>query len=133
MPEKYQQEIEDILGKINTHNSFQGKLPKRRLVSIIKTASNCLISGNGWPISPVRIIIGILATLLIATLLNARMPGLWIPVASTAIIILICCYAFSLIGTNSTYERRWRGKIIDRQHSWRETIPNWLKRKLKRY
>lgn len=133
MPERYQQEIEDLLGKVNTPNSIQSELHKRGLLSIIKTARSYLAGKSSQTLSIGRIIIGILTIMLIATLFNARMPGLWIPIASTAIIILICCYVFPLIRINYTYERRWRGRVIDIQPSLRETITNWLKRRLSRY
>ena len=114
MSEKYQREIEDILGHIE--DPAQRKAGPRRtgLFRMFLNAFGRFLGGKGWNLSPGRIMLGSLSILLVALLFSASMPGvLGAALAWGAVILFILGYALFFINPSSSYEKRWRGQAIE--------------------
>ena len=126
MSEKYQREIEDILGQVEGPAQRKARLKKPGLFRILLNALGRFLGGKGWNLSPGRIMLGSLAILLVAVLFSASMPGILGPaLAWGAVILFILGYALFFINPSSSYEKRWRGEAI-------ETPPTMWERFLRR-
>lgn len=113
MPEKYLQEIEDILKQVR----LPGRRPRRRS-----------LSSSGMPLlrilslSPGKLLLAALVLLLTALLIQGRAPGLvgwlfWI-----GLLLLIGAYALYFRRVGSAPERKWRGRAVD------GSVPSWWRR-----
>ncbi len=113
MPEKYRREIEDLLSQIEgQYETVQPKRPRARRSPFKATLR--FFAGKGWSITPGRIMFASVALLLIALLFNSSMPGLLAPLIGWgAVVIFILGYALFFINPSGSYERRWRGQVID--------------------
>ena len=113
MPEKYRREIEDLLSQIEgQYETVQPKRPRARRSPFKATFR--FFAGKGWSITPGRIMFASVALLLIALLFNSSMPGLLAPLIGWgAVVIFILGYALFFINPSGSYERRWRGQVID--------------------
>ena len=114
MSEKYQREIEDILGQIEGPTQPKAKPRRPGLFRVLLNALGRFLGGKGWNLSPGRIMLGSLSILLVALLFNASMPGILGPaLAWVAVILFILGYALFFINPSSSYEKRWRGEAIE--------------------
>ena len=127
MSERYQREIEEILG--DSQELPQGKsLPKERSIArILLAALGRFLGGRGWGLSPGRIMLGSLGLILIAFLFRASMPGLVAPIAWVGLVVFILGYALFFINPSGSYEKRWRGQVIESQPRLRERIVKWIR------
>ncbi len=123
MPEKYQREIEEILGGIDGAQSHDGKARKSQSKGNLVWR---LLGGRGWGISPGKILLVSLVLLLTALLVKGSMPGLVAPVLWTGIVLFILGYALLFINPPS-YEKRWRGRVVEPTPGWRKKLLHWLK------
>ena len=114
MSEKYQREIEDILGQIEGPAQRKARPRKPSLFRVFLNALGRFLGGKGWNLSPGRIMLGSLSILLVTLLFSASMPGILGPaLAWGAVILFILGYALFFINPSSSYEKRWRGEAIE--------------------
>ena len=134
MPEKYREEIEEIL------KHAEEAMPKERATSAGKRpntspgrSSNPLSrfsSGGGFKISAGKLMLGSFALLLLALILGAS--GLASPVilVVAGLVLFVIAYALFFVRPTSTggYEKRWRGRLIieDNLSMW-ERFKRWLR------
>ena len=129
MSEKYQREIEDILGQIDELPAARAQ-PKRR--NFLRSAFGMMaraMAGRGNRISPGKILLTSLALVLVAALFKAVLPGIVVPVLLwTAVITFIVGYALFFINTSEPFERRWRGEPVNEPPptTW-ERMRRWLR------
>ena len=127
MSERYQQEIEEILGKIDELPLHRAKPKKLSFPRIMLTAAGRFLGGRGWNLSPGRIMLGSLVLLLLALLFRASMPGMVAPIAWAAVVLFILGYALFFINPHASNEKRWRGQLIETVPSWWERFLRWVK------
>jgi len=114
MSEKYQREIEDILGQIEGPAQRKARSRKTGLFRMMLNAFGRFLGGKGWNLSPGRIMLGSLSILLVVLLFGAGMPGiLGAALAWGAVTLFILGYALFFINPSSAYEKRWRGQAIE--------------------
>lgn len=126
MSQKYQREIEEILGNVEELRSHRAGQKRQGLIHASGAAFVRLMGGRGWHLSPGRIMLGSLALLLVALLMKGSMPGLVAPMVWTGIVLFILGYALFFINPPS-YEKRWRGHVIEKPPRWRERFLRWRK------
>ncbi|MEE2700935.1 MAG: hypothetical protein VX800_01960 [Chloroflexota bacterium] len=115
MPERYQKEIEDLLGKLDKPPIPQPQARQRSLVRQVALHARAALSGGGSWFSPGKVLAVSLALFLVGALLNATFPGIIVPILVwTGLITFIVGYAFFFINTSEPYERRWRGQVIEK-------------------
>ena len=124
MSEKYQREIEDILGQIEGPAQRKARSRKTGLFRMMLNAFGRFLGGKGWNLSPGRIMLGSLSILLVVLLFGAGMPGiLGAALAWGAVILFILGYALFFINPSSAYEKRWRGQAIETPPTlWEQVI-----------
>ncbi len=110
MPERYQQEIEEILrqsgeltGKSKRQPGFL-KLVWRQFVQSL--------GGKTWSISPGRVMVAAVSLLLAALLISSAVPGFVAPLAWAGLLLFIVGYAMFFIKPQKI-EKRWRGQKIE--------------------
>ncbi len=126
MSERYQREIEDLLGSIEGVSVRVPKPKRRGLTRRLFSALGRSLGGRVWSFSPERIMLtgGIL--LLVALLFKASLPGFVVPILLwTAVIVFILGYALVFVNTSDTYEMRWRGRPVERPPNWRDRMRRW--------
>lgn len=128
MPERYQREIEDILGQADELSAGE-QTPNRR--SFIRGAFSYVgsaLSGQGRRISPGKILLTSLALVLVAALFKAVLPGIVAPVLLwAAVIIFILGYALFFINTSDSQEKRWRGRLVEEHPTFWDRLRSWAK------
>lgn len=126
MSEKYQREIEEILGNVEDLRSRSAKSKKRGVLRAIGPVVGRFLGGRSWRLSPGRIMLGSLVLLLVALLIKGSMPGFVAPIVWTGVVLFILGYALFFINPPS-YEKRWRGHVIETAPRWRTRFLRWLK------
>ncbi len=124
MSQKYQREIEEILDNVEDPRSHKAKRERRGFLRVLGAVFVQFIGGRGWHISPGRIMLGSLVLLLVALLIKGSMPGLVAPMVWTGIVLFILGYALFFINPPH-YEKRWRGRVIERPPRWRFRFIKW--------
>ncbi|MEE8442436.1 MAG: hypothetical protein V3S37_01695 [Dehalococcoidia bacterium] len=127
MSERYQQEIEEILGKAEELPLDKVKPPRRSFSTILLTGLGRLLGGRTWSLSPGRIMLGSLGLLLVTLLFRASMPGIAAPIAWVAVILFILGYALFFISPHPSNEKRWRGEVIESTPGLWERFRRWAK------
>ena len=126
MSEKYQREIEEILGNVEDLRARSAKSKKRGFLRAIGPVIGGFLGGRGWRLSPGRIMLGSLVLLLVALLIKGSTPGLVAPLVWTGVVLFILGYALFFINP-PPYEKRWRGHVIETTPRWRDRFLRWLK------
>jgi hypothetical protein len=121
MPERYQQEIEEILRQSGDLTQKSGK---NRQGLLFLTWSYVLQSFRGklWSISPGQVMLAALCFLLASLLLGSVIPGFVSLMAWGGLLLFIVGYAMFFV-TPPKIEKRWRGRRIDLEGgSWFDRI-----------
>jgi hypothetical protein len=122
MPEKYQQEIEDILDQVSSFPKQRRTARKRSLLRMILAGIGQSLVARGWGLSPGRIMLGAFVLLLLAWWFKSSLPGLMGPMLWVALLLFILGYAFFFISPGATYEKRWRGQLVEPTMPWWERL-----------
>ena len=128
MSEKYQREIEDILGGIEGAPPGQPKRKKRGPVRGIFALLGRVFGGRGGWFSPGRVMLTALTLLLVALLFKASIPGFIVPMLLwAAVIVFILGYALFFINANEPYEKRWRERPVEGPPSYWARWRRWVR------
>ncbi|MBI4310661.1 MAG: hypothetical protein HY681_02675 [Chloroflexi bacterium] len=113
MAERYQQEIEDILGKIESAPPEKpGRDPNKRR-AVFSRLRRILGSKGAW-VSPGKVMLSAVALLLVAMLFKSSMPGFLTPMLLWgAVIIFILGYALFFVNASEPFDKRWRGRSLE--------------------
>ena len=117
MPERYQQEIEEILRQ---SGELTGK-PKRQpsFLKLVWRHFLQSLGGKTWSISPGRVMLAAVSLLLTALLISSAAPGFVAPLAWAGLLLFIVGYAMFFIKPQKPLEKRWRGQKIELEgDSW---------------
>ncbi len=130
MQEQYQREIEEILEKASNVPGRPAKRRQRSLFRAFLRGLGSFLGGRSWKISPGRIILGALILLLSAWWFKTSLPGLVGPIAWAAVVLFILGYALFFINPRVTYEKRWRGQLMEPAPPpwWERFRRRWAKR-----
>ena len=120
MPERYREEIEEILkqaGEIAPSQPIRRSRPS--IWGLIGLYVRQSLSGRLLSISPGRIMVAALVILLLALVFGRVGPGIGAPLALAALLLFIVGYAWIFLKPPKI-EKRWRGEPVDDDaDSWR--------------
>lgn len=141
MPEKYKQEIEDILRQAGEWTT-PGRVRKRRQ-SVWKLAWRQVkesLKGKAWAVTPGRVMLAALLVFLAALIVYAAAPNLGLvgPLTIAGLVLFVVAYGLFFV-RKPGHEKRWRGRSVgeDRlsrtQKRWRgvpieDSEPSWWDR-----
>lgn len=126
MSNKYMKEIEEILKRADavmpkdssraTKKGTAGSTPPLERLAI-----------GGFKISAGKIMLTSFALLLLAMILGAIGVVSVVPIVAAGLILFVIGYALFFVrpGTSS-YEKRWRGRVIEDQPTMWERVKRWL-------
>ncbi len=127
MSQRYQREIEDLLGKLDDTATQQPQPKRRRPGRRFFAPLGWLFAGRGHWLSPGRVLLTALCLLLVALLFKASMPGFLAPLLLWgAVIVFILGYALFFINAKDPPEKRWRGQAIEGPPSTMDRLRRWL-------
>lgn len=142
MPEKYKQEIEDILQQAGEWTTPE-RVRKRRQ-SVWKLAWHQvreLLKGKAWAVTPGRVMLAAVLVVLAALIIYAAAPNLGLagPLAVAGLVLFVVAYGLFFVRKPGAYEKRWRGRSVDEswlspsQKRWRgmpveDSEPSWWDR-----
>lgn len=127
MPEKYQQEIEEILDQVSSLPRRRQAPRKRGLLRILLLGLGRSLVGHVCGFSPGRIMLGAFILLLLAWWIKSSLPGLVGPMLWAVLLLFILGYAFFFISPRTTYEKRWRGHLVETTVPWWKRLRHWDK------
>ena len=112
MPQRYEDEIEEILKQVGEVGP--GPVKRRRsFLSLLGAYISKLLGGGTWSITPGRVMLVAGVVLLLGLLMPSLAPaGIWAPLAWGGLILFIVGYAMFFIRPRKV-EKRWRGQPID--------------------
>ena len=117
MPEKYEQEIEEILAKSSKESKKAH--PRNSFLNILIRYLNQTVRIRNFKISPGRIMLVGLCLLLLTLIIRTFAPTWTSFFAWTGLLLLILGYFLFFLGSkNSTTEKRWRGRPIETKSKW---------------
>ena len=130
MSDKYMKEIEDILkqaedvmpadraGARGSGHGNPGGQP-----SLLSRISG----GRGLKISAGKLMLASFALLLLALVLGAAGFGSVVFLVAAGLILFVIAYALFFIRPGASYEKRWRGRIIEDRPSMLDRMRRWLR------
>ncbi len=127
MPDKYKNEIEEILKQaeevLSKEPSKGAKKDKDGQGKTLKPLSLGTLS-----LKPGRIMIAGIALLLLALILNSIVPFTVAPLVWTGLAMFVIAYVlFFIQPRSSSYAKRWRGRLIEERTPLVERVKRWLK------
>ena len=130
MPDRYKQEIEEILRQAG--EVAPAERPAARRESLPKLVWRHFVEslgGKTWSISPGRVMLAAVALLLSALIVRAAVPGLVGPLAWAGLILFIVGYGMFFVrgSKGPKVERRWRGQLLDAEESWWDRLRRSIK------
>ncbi|MBI4298725.1 MAG: hypothetical protein HY666_03095 [Chloroflexi bacterium] len=115
MPEKYLREIEEILKQAGGQGGKRRpKKPRANLFGFLGAQLGKSLGGKKLSFSPARLLLVSVVVLLSALVLRAMSPGLVAPLVWVGLILFIIAYALFFVSAGTPYEKRWRGRLIER-------------------
>ena len=119
VPEKYQEEIEEILkqagGLVASSRPAKTRPSLWRLVRMYILSS---LGGKLWSLNPGRIMMVAVSLLLLALLFTRIVPGIGGPVALAGLLLFIVGYGMFFVQPRGI-EKHWRGQPIEQDgNSW---------------
>ncbi len=122
MPERYQREIEEILGKVNEEASEgepgrpqRGQRSSRRSGATAPPRRPRRPALSFSPGGLFRVGLALLASAFVLNLLDASILGVGVaaPLAYAGVALWVTAYVLYFTRPRRTIERRWRGQVID--------------------
>ena len=133
MSNKYEQEIEEILKRSDAVLKKDGPRPARseqRTSGKFTIPLGRLMGGRSLKLSAGKLMLTSFAVLLLAMVLGATKVGGVVYLVVAGLILFVIAYGLFFIrpGQSSSYEKRWRGRLIidDRPSIW-DRVRRWLK------
>lgn len=131
MKERYEDEIEEILGRLETSHNGNGSN------GMLGALSNA-IRGYGLTVYNLlnrragSFIVISICILLSAIIISALVPGILGPLLSLGVILVLITYFSIGSSLSNRPEKRWRGRYIEddgwpQSRSWFQKLSNWLK------
>ena len=134
MSERYQREIEEILGQVGDPKP-ENKPKRGRTNPILALFSRVgRAVGDRVYLNPGRLMFTALALLLSAILVSAIVPGLIGPIVWVGLILFIMAYALFFARPGAKLEKRWRGRLLgpdslpSSSETWWVRVKGWLRR-----
>lgn len=129
MSDKYEKEIEEILKRA------EEVMPKDRQGSTGKQLGTPLRSlgrlsssgGRGFKISAGKIMLASFGLLLLALILGAIGIGNVVLLVVAGLILFVIAYALFFVRPGASYEKRWRGRVIEEEPGVWDRVKRWLK------
>ena len=131
MSDKYQKEIEEILKQAEEILPKEGSTPRSKEPKSSGGSSNLvrrLSGGRRLKISAGKLMLASIALLLLALILGAATNVSVVFLVGAGLVLFVIAYALFFVRPGaSSYEKRWRGRVIeDRPTIW-ERVKRWLK------
>ena len=129
MSDKYQKEIEEILKRAEDVLPRERTRPsKREQGSSFSNPLDRLSGGRVLKISAGKLMLTSFALLLLALIVGATQLGFAVPLVIAGLVLFVVAYALFFIRPNpSSYEKRWRGRVIEDSPSPLERLKRWLR------
>ena len=130
MKERYEDEIEEILGRLETSSDWNGSNWRVRALSALRgyglTAYNLANRRAG------SFIVISICILLSGIIISAMVPGILGLLLSLGVILVLITYFSIGSSLSSRPEKRWRGRHIEddgwsQSSTWFKKLFNWLK------
>ena len=131
MPDKYQDEIEEILrraGEVAPSDSPEGQeRPREERSNLARRTRRSSppreTTGRVWPrLSPGKLLLGGLIVFVVSALLGWT-PGIWV-----GLVTLVVAYLLFFVTPRSfNSEKRWRGRSVDADERPLDRIKRWFK------
>ena len=124
MPDRYEQEIEEILKEAGETPPPRPTRPRGgpgpsfwRLLWLYAKRS---IGGRTWPIRPGRLMLIGVSLLILALVFGRVIPGLGGPLAIGGLLLFGLAYVMFFVKPSSSIEKRWRGRRLEDNTAWWE-------------
>ena len=126
MPQKYEQEIDEILRRM------ESRLPRqplrRRLSRRFAALSDAVVPRVAVRPTPTGLLLAGLAAVLLASILRAFIPGIGTPLSVLAVALFVGALVLSVARRHRREAPSWRGRPIDYGRQpliWTELIRRW--------
>ena len=130
MPEKYQDEIEEILRRVDdvapSDSPKEVERPLDDRSTLLKNSPLAPSPGHGkrgrWPsITPGKIMLAGLIVFLVGVVIFS--PLIWVGLG-----MLVVAYLLFFVSPKSiSYEKRWRGRIVEERRTTWQRVKQWLR------
>ena len=132
MSDKYQKEIDDILRRAEEVIPKERSRPGRRQTGspgAVPSWLGRLTGGRSLKISAGKLMIGSISLLLLALILGAATNISVVFLVAAGLVLFVISYALFFVrpGGSSSYEKRWRGRVIEEGPSPWDRLKRWLK------
>ena len=129
MSDKYQKEIEEILRRaeevLPQDTATRSAAPQRGLGRFFKPV-NRPDRGRGLKFSATKLMLASFAILLLALFLGAFKVISVLPLVVVGLILFVIAYALFFVRPGSSYEKRWRGRVIEERPTLWGRLKRWL-------
>ena len=132
MSDKYEIEIEEILKRAEDVLPKDRARPQSQRTEPAEQTPgplSRLTGGRKLKISAGKLMLISFGLLLLALILGATSLGFVLPLVVAGLVLFVIAYALFFVRPGSgSYEKRWRGRVIEENASPFERIKRWLKR-----
>ncbi len=111
MPQKYEQEIDEILRRMESRLPRQSL--RRRLGRRFAALSNAVLPHLAVRPTPTGLMAAGLIAILLATILRAFLPGVGVPMAVLALALFLSALVLSVSRSRRQTRMGWRGRPVD--------------------
>ena len=132
MPKKYEREIEQLLNDISDLNTDNKHSTVTQLSNLINNRLSQIVSLIGsLLVNPRNRLFTVLLSTVSLIVLTTMLPGVFSAALWIVLVILIMKFGLNLSDRTSSYERRWRGRIIESDP--KDNVINKFTRKFSRW
>ena len=126
MSNKYMKEIEEILKRADAVMPKDSSRATKKGTTRSATQLGRFTIG-GFKISAGKVMLASLALLLLAAILGAMGVGNVVLLVAAGLVLFVIGYALFFVRPgNYSYEKRWRGRVIEDQPTMWERVKRWL-------